>query len=54
MPRVEIETMIPALKRAKTVYALDRLATVINSELHCFMKMIGVDVTFVSRAMLTS
>jgi hypothetical protein len=30
MPRVEFELTIPAFKRAKTVHALDRAATVID------------------------
>jgi hypothetical protein len=30
MPRVGIETTIPVFERAKTVYALDRAATVIG------------------------
>jgi hypothetical protein len=30
MPRVEFEPTIPVLKRAKTVHALDRAATVID------------------------
>jgi hypothetical protein len=31
MPRVGFETTTPAFKRAKTVHALDRAATVIGS-----------------------
>jgi hypothetical protein len=31
MPRVGFEPMIPAFERAKTVYALDRAATVIGN-----------------------
>jgi hypothetical protein len=33
MPRVGFESTIPVFERAKTVYALDRAATVIGYEL---------------------
>jgi hypothetical protein len=32
MPRVGSEPMIPAFERAKTVHALDRMATVIGAK----------------------
>jgi hypothetical protein len=38
MPHVGFEPMIPVLERAKTVYALDRAATVVSATLYWTQK----------------
>jgi hypothetical protein len=44
MPRVRFEPTTPVFQRAKTVYALDRVATVIGFRLQNAMALVPVEV----------